>query len=103
EPNSSVSVTTEVELFQKVRLSRDPSIETDAVTWRREGSVGGPGQRYLRIRQQIAELIDQFIRDYLSVNPKQSAVPNNSLNRSGGSEFRIKRDPAKLLGTAPPG
>ena len=87
EPNSSVSVTTEVELFQKVRLSRDPSIETDAVTWSRAGSVGGPGQRYLRIRQQIAELIDQFIQDYLSVNPKQSAVPNNSLDRSGDCAF----------------
>jgi hypothetical protein len=29
--------------------------------------------------------------------------PNKSLNRSGGSAPRIKRDPAKLLGIAPPG
>jgi hypothetical protein len=29
--------------------------------------------------------------------------PNKSLNRSGGSASRIKRDPAKLLGSAPPG
>jgi hypothetical protein len=73
DPNSSMSVATEVELFQKVRLSRDPSIETDAVTWTREGSVGGPGMRESRIRQQIAGLVDVFVQDYLSVNPKQSA------------------------------
>ena len=72
EPNSSMSLATQVELFQKVRLSRDPSIETDAVTWSREGSVGGPGLRGPRIRQQIAGLIDLFIQNYLSVNPKQS-------------------------------
>jgi hypothetical protein len=73
EPNSSMSLTTEVKLLQKVRLSRDPSIETDAVTWSREGSVSGPGRRGPRTRQQIAGLIDVFIQDYLSVNPKQSA------------------------------
>jgi hypothetical protein len=30
-------------------------------------------------------------------------MPNRSLDRSGGSEFRIKRDRAKVLGNAPPG
>ena len=30
-------------------------------------------------------------------------APNKSLNRSGGSLSRIKRDPTKLLGDAPPG
>jgi len=54
EPNSSTSLATDVKLLQRVRLSRDPSIETDAVTWSREGSVGGPGQRDSRVRQQIA-------------------------------------------------
>ena len=73
ERKSSVSLTTEVKLFQQVRLSRDPSIETDAVTWSREGSVHWPMPRDSIVRQQIAELIDQFIHDYLSVNPKQSA------------------------------
>ncbi len=72
EPNSSMSYPTEVKLFQRVRLSRDPSIETDAVTWSREGIVHGPRPRD-PIREQIAGLIDVFIQDYLSVNPKQSA------------------------------
>lgn len=72
ERNSSMSLTTQVRLFQKVRLSRDPSIETDAVTWSRDGSVHSPMPRDSIVRQQLASLIDQFIQDYLSVNPKQS-------------------------------
>ena len=62
---------TEVKLLQRVRLTRDPSIEFDAVTW----SLGGVGntQEIPMIRRVIADLIDRFIEDYLSVNPKQSA------------------------------
>jgi hypothetical protein len=78
ETNSSMSLTTEVKLLQKVRLARDPSIETDAVTWTTEGGVGGPGRRDSRIREQIGGEIDQFIRDYFSVNPKQSAAKEKS-------------------------
>ena len=73
EPNSSMSLTTEVELLQMVRLSRDLSIETHAVTWSRHGSVYAPKPRDSKVRQQIADLIDLFIQDYLSVNPKQPA------------------------------
>ena len=60
---------TEVKLLQRVRLARDPSIETDAVTWSLEG-VGGPKLEIPMIRRQIATEIDRFIQDYLSVNPK---------------------------------
>ena len=62
---------TEVKLLQRVRLTRDPSIEFDAVTW----SLGGGGntQEMPMIRRVIADLIDRFNMDYLSVNPKQSA------------------------------
>jgi hypothetical protein len=71
---SSMPVTTEVKLLQTVRLSRDPSIETDAVTWSTEGGVGGlPTLRDSRIREQVGTEIEKFIRDYFSVNPKQSA------------------------------
>jgi len=77
ERDSSVSLTTEVKLLQLVRLSRDLSIETHAVTWSQQGSVYAPKYapkpRDLIVRQQIDGLIDQFIQDYLSVNPKQSA------------------------------
>lgn len=81
EPNSSWSLATEVKLLQRVRLSRDLSIETDAATWSREGSVSGPSQRDSRVRQQIAGLIDLFIQDYLSVNPKQSANSTKQKSR----------------------
>jgi hypothetical protein len=62
---------TEVKLLQRVRLTRDPSIEFDAVTW----SLGGVGNKLEMpiVRSQIAGLIDRFIENYLSVNPKQSA------------------------------
>lgn len=62
---------TEVKLIQSVQLSRDPSIETDAVTW----SLGGGGNKgeIEIVRRQVASLIDRFIEDYLSKNSKQSA------------------------------
>jgi hypothetical protein len=47
----------------------------DAVTWSREG-VGGPELRIDVIRSLIADNLDRFIDDYLSLNPKQSAKSN---------------------------
>jgi hypothetical protein len=70
KPNGFVHpLVTEVKLLQRVRLARDPSIETDAVTWIIEG-VGGPKLEIPMIRRQVASEIDRFIEDYLSVNPK---------------------------------
>jgi hypothetical protein len=63
---------TEVKLLQKVLLVRDPSIQTDAVTWRLDG-IGGPRVDIAMIRRQVGVEIDRFIKDYFSVNPKQSA------------------------------
>jgi len=63
---------TEVKLMQRVLLARDTTIETDAVTWNL-GGVGGPKLEIPMIRRQVAGLIDRFIEDYWSVNPKQSA------------------------------
>ena len=69
----------EVKLLQTVRLTREPSIEFDAVTW----SLGGGGntQEIPMIRRVIADLIDRFIEDYLSVNPKQSASSGKDKSR----------------------
>ena len=73
KPNGYVyPIVTEVKLLQKVRLARDPSIETDAVTWSLDGVGGGPKLEIERIRRLVAEEIDRFIKDYQSVNPKQS-------------------------------
>lgn len=71
-PNGFVSpLEPEVQLLQTVRLARDPSIEFDAVSW----SLGGFGNKdeTPMMRRLIAGIIDRFIDDYLSVNPKQSA------------------------------
>jgi hypothetical protein len=61
---------TGVKLLQRVRLARDPSIETDAVTWSLDGVGGGTKAEIERIRRLVAYEIDRFIKDYQSVNPK---------------------------------
>ena len=68
---------TEVKLLQSVRLSRDPSIQFEASTWSREGIVHVPKPRDA-IQRQVAGEIDQFIRDYFSVNPKPSTGSSSS-------------------------
>ena len=70
KPNGFVHpLVTEVKLLQRVRLARDPSIETDPVTWSIDG-VGGPKLELAMMRRQIATEVDQFVKDYLAVNPK---------------------------------
>jgi hypothetical protein len=88
-PNGFVSpLEPEVKLLQTVRLARDNSIEFDAVTW----SLTGFGNKLEipMMRSLIATLIDSFIRDYLSVNPKQSAS-------SGKDKSRDTLIPANLM------
>lgn len=76
KPNGFVHpIVTELKLFQRVRLLRDISIETDAVTWSREG-VGQP-LAISRIRRLVADHLDQFIKDYQSVNSKQAVRASN--------------------------
>ena len=71
-PNGFVQpLEAEVKLMQSVRLLRDPSIEFDAVSWSHRGT--GNKLETPMMRRIIADLIDSFTRDYLSVNPKQSA------------------------------
>jgi len=73
KPNGFVyPVVTEVKLMQRVRLARNTSIETDAVTWSLYG-VGAPKLDIEAIRALVANEVDGFIKDYQSVNPKQSA------------------------------
>jgi hypothetical protein len=79
KPNGFVHpLVTEVKLLQRVKLARDLTIETDAVTWRLEG-IGGPTLEIPMIHRQVAGELDRFINDYLSVNSKQTAssIKNN--------------------------
>lgn len=57
-----------VYLWQHVSLLREPKIVSPAVTWER-GAFGGTGLKALhQIRDQITDIVDQFVNDYLSVN-----------------------------------
>jgi len=60
----------DIQLSQDVYLERDPKISVDATTW----SVGRGGflgkMKIEEIRNEVKDLVDQFINDYLSVNPK---------------------------------
>lgn len=68
KPNGFVyPLVTRVQLLQRVRLARDPSIEADLVTWEQHG-IGGPELTVEMVRDQVATEIDQFIKDYVSVN-----------------------------------
>lgn len=90
-PNNYVyPLQTEVKLLQRVTLTRDPTIQTDAVTWYREG-IGGAQVDIAMIRRQVGIEIDQFIQDYFSVNPKQSA------NSGKGKSKDIKRPPPAVV------
>lgn len=81
QPNGFVPpILTEVKLVQKVRLARDPSIEFDAVSWSNYG-VGAPKLKIPVIQQLVGDLIDQFIRDYLAENPKQSVSSNKDRSK----------------------
>jgi len=58
-------------LWQFVRLIRDPSIASVAVTWRagKGGFIGTP--RFPEIRNDVRDMVDEFINAYLAANPKR--------------------------------
>jgi hypothetical protein len=58
-------------LWQLVRLVRDPSIASAAMTWS-TSSGGIVGVRRLStIREDVRDKVDQFINAYLAANPKR--------------------------------
>lgn len=70
-PNGHVfPVVTKSRLLQKVRLSRDSSIEISVCTW----ETGGVGEYELTnlnmLRTQVGTEVEQFIESYLAANPK---------------------------------
>ena len=57
------------DLLQEVTLKRNPNIQITAITWSRE-TIGTVGEvKISQIRTLLKDLIDEFINDYLSVNP----------------------------------
>jgi len=57
-----------VEFRQDVILSRNRSIEASSTTWQKNTTGIHPNVRY--IREVVSDLVDEFMNDYLAVNPK---------------------------------
>jgi len=63
------------EVIQAAALTRDPKILTPATTWTSStvGIVGAANVKQLN--QTVADMADEFIKDFLSVNSKQQLKP----------------------------
>jgi hypothetical protein len=59
-----------VQYVQQLALARDPKVPIFAPTWD-TGGVGMIAANRLReVRQEVANYVDQFIKDYLEQNPR---------------------------------
>lgn len=72
-----------VSVDQLVSLERNPNLKFFATTWN-EGMLGSTWERYLeiRVRNTIKDLIDEFLNDYLAVNPKEESKPKEKVKQS---------------------
>jgi hypothetical protein len=67
----AISVT--VDIFQPIRLERNPSTVAVGETWNATGVCGAAGADHVEetVRKAVRDLLDQFINAYLAVNPKR--------------------------------
>jgi hypothetical protein len=71
QPNWGFSV--DVELKQTVRLSRPPNVQLVGISTWSTGRAGGYGPSSMvprAVRDDLADLVDQFANDFLRMNPK---------------------------------
>jgi hypothetical protein len=66
-----------VEVWQAVRLLRDPSIASLSATWR-TGTIGIYGSAVVgeAVRTTLADRVDAFIADYQAANAPAAPTPN---------------------------
>ena len=70
KPNGHVfPVVTESRLFQKARLSHDPSVELSVSTWESHGVGVYDIKDLSMLRRQVGQEVDEFIKAYLIANP----------------------------------
>jgi hypothetical protein len=61
-------------LTQRVKLEGRPDSDLSAVTWMKFGSIGIVADDNMKhIETQVLQKADQFIKDYLAVNPNRKA------------------------------
>lgn len=62
----------DVRLDQAVFLERDRQIRSDATTWSQKFiGIAGYGTQPETVRKHVKRLVEQFVEEYLSVNPKK--------------------------------
>jgi len=61
----------EIQLIQNVLLERDQSMSCSAATWSISGVASGGKDKIQTVRDFIKDNMDEFINDYLAVNPKK--------------------------------
>ncbi len=78
-------VCVEVELHELVFLRRDPTKMCLATTWSSDliGTVGVTDIK--SIREDVKDLVDKFINDYLAVNPIERTVEKKAETTKNGS------------------
>lgn len=81
-----------LELWQAVRLVREPVVQTMAVTWRATPLIGTVAAGALvGLRQSVASVVDQFITD------RQAPAPTSERSRSLVRLHCRKRTPSTSL------
>jgi hypothetical protein len=61
-------------LTQRVKLEGRPDSDLSAVTWMKFGPIGIVADDNIKhIETQVLQKADQFIKDYLAVNPNRKA------------------------------
>jgi hypothetical protein len=65
------AVSVSIDLRQDVTLVREPSLRRLVATWSTPGVLGTVGSHKLAtVRDDVRDLVDQFINAYLAANPK---------------------------------
>ena len=67
--------TTDLLLVQRVQLETHPGLEFSAVTWKKLGTVSTVADDNVKhLEDHALRKLDQFIKDYLSVNPDRKVT-----------------------------
>ena len=67
--------TTDVWLAQRAKLESQPTVEFSALTWKKLGTVSTIADDNVKhMADQALRKVDQFIKDYLAVNPDRKAT-----------------------------